>query len=170
MTFHHRDKTWFLAQVKPNSANIADINLKRQGFETFLPMEEQTRKRNSRFVTALQPVFPGYIFVALDAAQGLWRKVNSTTGITKLVSFGKDPAQVPDDLVTALMQRCDGSGRLLPENALQVGDQVTVTTGPFANIVAEIEQIAPDRRVWVLMDLLGRQTRMALQPNQLRAV
>lgn len=36
MTFHDRGPSWFLAQLKPNCANIADENLKRQGFQTGL--------------------------------------------------------------------------------------------------------------------------------------
>ena len=59
MTFHDRGTSWFLAQLKPNCANIADKNLKRQGFQTFLPMEEETRQRNGKFVTAMRPLFPG---------------------------------------------------------------------------------------------------------------
>ena len=58
MTFHDRGTSWFLAQLKPNCANIADKNLKRQGFQTFLPMEEETRQRNGKFVTAMRPLFP----------------------------------------------------------------------------------------------------------------
>jgi hypothetical protein len=68
MTFHDRGTSWFLAQLKPNCANIADKNLKRQGFQTFLPMEEETRQRNGKFVTAMRPFFPGYIFVTFDVA------------------------------------------------------------------------------------------------------
>ena len=40
----------------------------RQGFQTFLPMEEETRQRNGKFVTAMRPLFPGYIFVTFDVA------------------------------------------------------------------------------------------------------
>ena len=98
MAFHARGTSWFLAQLKPNCANIADKNLKRQGFKTFLPTEEETRERNGKFVTAIRPLFPGYIFVAFDEARGLWRTVNSTYGITRLVSFGKEPTAVPLDL------------------------------------------------------------------------
>lgn len=170
MTFHDRGTTWFLAQMKPNCANIADKNLKRQGFKTFLPMEEETRQRNSKFVTTMRPLFPGYVFVAFDVARGLWRTVNSTYGITRLVSFGKEPAAVPLDLVSQLMLRCDTSGKLLPPKLLKPGDQVRLTTGSFANFVAEIEKIAPDRRVWVLMDIMGGQIRVAVNAEQLRAL
>ena len=94
-----------------NCANIADKNLKRQGFQTFLPMEEETRQRNGKFVTAMRPLFPGYIFVAFDVARGFWRTVNSTYGVTRLVNFGKEPTAVPLDLVSQLMLRCDAKGK-----------------------------------------------------------
>lgn len=99
MTFHERGTTWFLAQLKPNSVKIAERNLKRQGFRTFLPVEEVTKRAKSKFVTAEQPMFPGYIFVAFNVTKGGWRAINSTNGITRLVSFGKDPAPVPLDII-----------------------------------------------------------------------
>ena len=170
MAVQDRNTGWFLAQIKPNCATIANRNLRRQGFETFLPMEEETRQRSGKFVTTKRPLFPGYIFVAFDANCGHWRSVNSTYGITKLVSFGKDPAQVPNELVSELKLRCDESGALLPPRSQPPGDQVTVTKGPFANFVAEVENIAPDQRVWVLMDVMGGQTRVAVGADQLRAI
>ena len=36
-------------------------------------------------------------------------------------------------------------------------------------LVAEVEKIAPDRRVWVLMDILGGRTRVAVAQDLLRA-
>ena len=42
--------------------------------------------------------------------------------------------------------------------------------GPFADFIAEVEKIAPERRVWVLMDLMGSQTRVAVGADQLRAM
>ena len=170
MTLHDPGKTWFLAQLKPNSARIAERNLARQGFTTFLPLAEETRQRSGKFVTAMRPLFPGYIFVTFDVARGVWRAVNSTYGITRLVSFGKEPTAVPLDLVSQLMLRCDAKGRLLPPKLLKPGDQVTLTQGPLTNFVAKVEKIAPDRRVWVLMEIMGGRTRVAVGTDQLRAV
>ncbi len=167
---HDRGASWFLAQLKPNCVSIAERNLKRQGFRTFLPMEEGTVRRRGRFTPALLPLFPGYIFVSLDTAAAQWRAVNSTYGVTKLVSFGAAPAPVPLDLVSQLMLRCDASGKLLPPKLLKPGDQVRITTGPFAEFVAEVEKIAPDRRVWVLMEIMGGETRVAVKAGHLRMI
>lgn len=51
---------------------------------------------------------------------------------------------------------------------LKAGDQVTLTKGPFTDFVATIESIAPDQRIWVLMSLMGTQTRVAVTAAHLR--
>ncbi len=168
MTANLQGKTWFLAQVKPNCAHIAERNLDRQGFRIFLPREQETRRRKGRFVTAERPLFPGYVFVAFDAAQGYWRKVNSTYGVSRLVRFGPHPAPVPEALVSQLRARCDDEGRLAPAPRLAPGDAVTLATGPFAGFVAEVDKLAPDRRVWVLMEIMGGQKRVKVAADELR--
>jgi len=170
MTYHDRGSSWFLAQIKPNSHNIAERNLSRQGFRIFLPMQEETKRAQGKFTTQMRPLFPGYLFVALDLLRGGWRAVNSTYGITRIVSLGKEPTPVPLDLVSQLMLRCDREGKLLPPKLLKPGDEVTLTKGPFTNFVATIESIAPDKRIWVLMELMGAQTRVAVSADHLRAV
>jgi transcriptional antiterminator RfaH len=75
-----------LAQFKPKCHRIAERNLERQGFQSFLPMQEETRRVRGKFTALMRPLFPGYLFVAFDKARGGWQAVNSTYGITRLVS------------------------------------------------------------------------------------
>jgi transcriptional antiterminator RfaH len=164
------DSAWFLAQLKPNSFRIAERNLARQGFSCFCPMEKQEIRRNNKVSLVDRPLFPGYVFVALDIAAGQWRKVNATVGVSRLVSFGAAPAEVPSGIVTHLQARCDDTGHLLPARDLQVGDEVLLKYGPFASMIAKIETIAPDRRVWVLMDIMGGKTRVGLSPDQVQPI
>jgi len=162
--------TWFLAQIKPNSHKIAECNLRRQKFQTFLPLHEETKRRAGRFTTTLRPLFTGYMFVAFDASKGGWRVINSTYGITRLVGFSEEPQPVPLDLISRLMLRCDESGKLLPPRILRPGDTVEISGGPFAEFVATVEKVDPDQRVWVLLDLMGRTTRLAVHSKALRRV
>lgn len=170
MTVQDRSSTWYLAQLKPNCARIAERNLRRQGFRTFLPLEQTTRRSGSRFIQTEQPVFPGYIFVAFNAQRPGWRAINSTTGVSRIVNFGGEPAHVPTDVIHQLSLRCDASGRLRPYGELEPGDTARLISGPFAEFVAEVEAIDPDQRVWVLMDVMGRQTRLAVKSEQLHSV
>ena len=162
--------TWFLVQCKPNSHQIALRNLQRQGFDTFLPLISETNRKGPRFVTRARPLFPGYIFLACDLEKGQWRAVNSTLGVTRLVSFGGRPRPVPQGLVQALAARCDASGQLRPAVEFSPGDQVMVTHGPFAQFIARIESISTDQRVWVLLKLMGGETLLEIPPDQLRSL
>ena len=162
------ETTWFLAELKRQSHLLADRNLKRQGFSTFLPMEEVTLRQRGKFGSTLRPLFPGYIFVSFDTVDGHWRAINSTFGVKRLVRFGNEPAPVPPEIIAELLLRCDADGKLLPAKQLKPGDPVRFTSGPFAEFVATVENIAPDRRVWVLMELMGALTRIAVQADGLR--
>lgn len=68
------------------------------------------------------------------------------------------------------MLLCDECGKLLPPPILKPGDLVKLSGGTFAEFAATVEDITPDQRVWVLLDLLGRTTRVAVHPDALQVV
>ena len=161
-------KQWYLVQFKPNAHHMAVRNLNRQGFETFLPMQETTRRKATRFETILKPLFPGYMFVGVDADSGPWRKINSTMGVSRLVSLDRRPRPLPVTLISGLMDRCDGSGKVIQPKALIAGDSVKLLSGPFANFIATVETIDAEQRIWVLMELMGQRTRLQVMREQLQ--
>ena len=163
-------KEWFILQFKSNSHHLAAKNLNRQGFETFLPLHETTSRRLSRFINTSKPLFPGYMFIRFDKAESEWHKINSTYGVSRLITFNSILKPTPTGFVNSLMKRYDLSGKLLPLQELKKGDQVKVLKGPFANFIATVEKYEDDQRIWVLMDLMGRKTKIhtssdALQPT-----
>jgi transcriptional antiterminator RfaH len=97
-----------------------------------------------------------------------WRSINSTIGVSRLVSFEGKPKPLPLQLISGLMLRCDASGTLLPPKSLNEGDSVEMLTGPFANFVATVDTIDPEQRIWVLMNFMGQQTRMQVTADQLK--
>ena len=154
--------SWYLVQLKPNGHRLAKANLERQGFKTFLPLQNVTKRSAHKFVDRNVPLFPGYMFVELDTAQNAWRKVNGTLGVARIVSLGGTPAPVPRKIVNELISRCDEDSILRPKQVLEVGQDVQVLRGPFANFVAKVEEILPDQRIWILIDLLGQSPRISV--------
>jgi transcriptional antiterminator RfaH len=163
-------KKWFILQFKSNSHYLAERNLRRQGFQSFLPLQKIISHKSSRYVSDLRPLFPGYMFVAFDPISGPWKQINCTIGVSKLVSFGGQPSPVPCELVSGLMLRCDANGKLLPPKQLSKGDKVQLLTGPFSSYIATVETIDAKQRIWALMELMGRSTRISVDPNQLQIV
>ena len=161
-------KEWFILQFKPNSHHLAAKNLNRQGFETFLPLHDTTSRRLSRFINTSKPLFPGYMFIKFDKLESEWHKINSTYGVSRLITFNSILKSMPIGFVDSLMKRYDLSGKLLPIQKLKKGDQVTVLTGPFANFIATVEKYEDDQRIWVLMDLMGRKSKIQATTDKLQ--
>ena len=161
-------KQWHLVQFKPNSHRLAVRNLQRQGFETFLPLQEITCRKTSRFTVDSRPLFPGYMFVGVELDTAPWRAVNGTIGVSRLVSFTNNYKPLPLKFISSLMLRCDEEGKLLLLKTLNTGDSVEVLAGPFANFVATVEKIDAEQRVWILMDFMGQSTRMNIAPDKVQ--
>ena len=161
-------KEWFILQFKSNSHHLAVKNLNRQGLETFLPLHETTSRRLSRFINTSRPLFPGYMFIKFDRAESKWHKINSTYGVSRLITFNSILKSIPTIFVDHLMKRYDLSGKLIPIQKLKKGDQVTVLKGPFANFIATVEKYEADQRIWILMDLMGRKTKIITPSDALK--
>ena len=153
-------KEWFVIQFKPNSHYQATKNLNKQGFETFLPLLEITTRKASRFTSSTKPLFPGYMFVSFDKAENKWHKIKSTYGVSRLITFNSSLKSIPSTFIDNLMKRYDSSGKLLPIVKMKKGDKVEILEGPFANFIATIEEYESEQRIWVLMDLMGRKTKI----------
>ena len=163
--------SWYIVQFKPNSHKIAVRNLQRQGFETFLPMHEVTRRAVVKFETMIRPLFTGYMFVACDPETAPWGQINSTYGISRMLSFAAEgPKPMPQALITGLRARCDSVGKVVPLENFKAGQFVELHSGPFANFIATVEQMANDARVWVLLDFMGKETRVQVSRQQIQAV
>ena len=163
-------KHWYVVGVRPNSGVIAVRNLVRQGFDTFMPMEIRSQRKGTQFIEVRKALFPGYVFVGVDALELSWRKLNSTYGVTRVVSFGNVPARIPNQLIHELKSRCDPAGLLLPIANLSRGDAVVLKSGPFVDFVATVESHAADQRIWVMLELMGSQTRILTPSEHLSSI
>ena len=157
---------WYLIQLKRNSHRVATRNLNQQGFKTFLPLQDLTSRRGSEFLPSTKPLFPGYMFVRIKPDGAPWQKINSTLGVSRLICQDGVPKKVPNEVVSGLISRCDSLGRLLPPTAVQRGDTVEIHSGALANFIATVETIDSNRRIWVLMDIMGQTTRVQVASEQ----
>ena len=100
------------------------------------------------------------MFVTFDKTNTQWSKINNTYGVLQLITFNSTLRSIPNIIIDNLIKRCDLSGKLLPFKKLTKGDQVKISKGPFANFVATVEKYEDEQRIWVLMDLMGRKSKI----------
>ena len=160
------ERRWYVVHTQPNGEGRADLNLCRQGFATYLPRYARRRRHARRQEVVKRPLFPRYLFVGLDLACDRWRAVQSTFGVNRLVLAGEEPLPVPDGVIDAIRAREDGDGLValgLPAG-VGPGSRVRLVDGIFADAKGVLERIADDRRVAILLDLLGREVRVFVSP------
>ena len=157
------DKKWFIAQIKPNSYNSAIKNLERQGFETFLPKMEITQRQNNKFFLKYVCVFPGYMFVCFNPHIITWTKINSTYGVSKILTFNKKPSVISSDLILELKNRYEINSNPRQKEKLQKGDSIKFYAGPFADLIAKVESVDEKNRIWILLEAMGGYQRLKLK-------
>ena len=153
---------WYAAQVQPRKEWLALIHLQRQHFETYCPVVIRTRRLRGRLITGNEPLFPGYVFVSLNCGRDPWRSVNGTTGVSRLVSFGTQPAALPAGFVEQLQRLAGEGGEVRFNDPLQEGDVVRIIGGPFDDLCGILASGCAKTRVTVLLQLLSGETRVSL--------
>lgn len=150
---------WYVVHTHARAEEKALVNLMRQGFTAFLPHYSKRRRHARRTDYVRAPLFPRYVFVAMDVARARWRALASTIGVAHLVCLGDRPAPVPDGVVEDIRARMDERGLVAVEDEIPFskGEVVRVTAGPLADQSGLFECASDEDRVILLLDLLGRQ-------------
>ena len=160
-------KRWFVVQTQPGKERLALQHLRNQQFETFCPLRRKPVQSGRKQASALAPFFPSYVFVRLDPGKDRWRSINGTIGVSKLVSFGSDPAAAPNGLVEKLQELCSAEGELSFDEQLQPGDEVRIVGGPLHALCGKLVSETPTKRVTILLDLLSGATKVDVARSRL---
>jgi transcriptional antiterminator RfaH len=145
--------------------------LQRQGYDIYLPRYLKRRRHARKVDFTAKPLFPRYMFVAVDMATQRWRSIQSTFGVSRLVCSGDAPAAVPDGVVPALKAREDDKGfvKMKVEPTFAPGDKVRVLAGAFMDNAGMFNGMADHDRVSILLDMLGRKVRVLLDADMVAA-
>ena len=165
------DSCWYVVQTRPHSETKASAHLLRQGFEVYLPRYLKQRRHARRVDTVTVPLFPNYLFVAVDISTQRWLSIQSTIGVARLVRDGDRPAPVPHHVITALKGREDARGLIQLDRAprFSPGDSVRVVNGALYDCLGLYEGMSGDARVAILLELLGRKVRVTLGADVIEA-
>lgn len=150
-------REWYLIYSKPRQEGAAADNLQRQGYEVYLPLILQRRRRRRQVAVCVEPMFPRYLFIHLDEVSDNWKPIRSTIGVSRMVFFGDLPAKVPAALIAALKSE-EGAGGVheTPLPQLRRGAPVRIIDGALAGYEAIFEAQSGRERVILLLRIAGR--------------
>ena len=162
--------SWYVMHSKPQKERWLSDQLGTRQIETYYPC---LHVRNGKsFLRASRPYFPGYLFVNVDLETTGRSILKWIPGSLGLVSFGDEPACVPDGLLQRIRHRVDeinAAGNKMLES-LKPGDEVVIHSGPFAGYDAIFcTRLRDSARIQVLLRVLqDRIIRVDLQVNQIK--
>ena len=95
-------RNWYLDETKPKSEFKAQENPSRQGYETYFPFVQSSRRRNGKNIKLIEAFFPCYLFISIDKEADNWEPITSTIGVAVMVSFGHMLVVVSENMITSL--------------------------------------------------------------------
>lgn len=150
---------WYCARTKPKHEHIAAANLRQHlALPVFFPRLRLEKPTRRGLVRVTEPLFPCYVFVRCIVEERI-NDIQHVSGISRLVQFGGKYPPVADAILEDL-QACFGAEDLITvETRLVPGAEVTVASGAFAGMSAQVLKCLPaKKRVQILLDILGRTT------------
>jgi len=160
--FSEQTVQWYVACTHANAETLAAGHLRRQGFDVYLPMYNKLRRHARRREWVKRPLFPRYLFVAINETNQRWRAINSTIGVHNLVSFDGTPTPVISEIIDDLRAHEDESGliQITDKPLFRKGEQVKLLAGALREQIGLFDSIDDKMRVTILLDLMGRQLRV----------
>ena len=132
-------------KVKANlESRISSMNMEERIFEVVIPMEDVMEIKGGKKQVVSRKVFPGYLLVRMTLDDS-WYVVRNTPGVTGFVGSGAKPTPLSEKEVAKILETKPVE-KLKPQVEWQVGESVTVTSGPFAQLPGSIAEINADQQ------------------------
>lgn len=172
-------------RVKTNvESRVQNFGLEDKIFQIEVPMEEVEKhtEKGKKVITRVR--VPGYVLIRMWPDENARRIVRETEGVTGFVGPSREPAPLSRKEVVSMMAPMIASEALKNagdkpaaarkrkvEVAYKVGDQVTVTDGPFSTMAAVVSDVEPTtQKLTVLVSIFGRETPVELGFNQVEPI
>ncbi len=176
--------SWHVVMTNIKCEFRAKMGLQARGFAVYLPVEKRIVRHARRKEKRVFPLFRRYLFVAFDIERDEWYEpIRSTDGVADLLCYPRIPAtrnadaqwiplQVPPAQIETL-RRKEAAGDFdytNPRSAFTPGEKVRVAHGALAGLDAIVHATPPNKRVELLLDLLGRKTVVKLEAGEIERV
>ena len=162
-------------------------------FEVVVPVEQVLEKKDGKKKVVKRKLLPGYVLVRMELNDAAWSVVRDTPGVTSFVGNEGNATPVKirdvakflmpnDPTVSPEASAADSEGEqvvAMPEKEaskayahdFEVGEAVTILSGPLASVSATISEIDPETgKMQGLVSIFGRETPVELSPTEIERI
>lgn len=170
-------KKWYIIQAYSGYENkvrdalqqrIKEHNMESRFGEILIPTETVQEARAGQKPRVRQKTsYPGYIFVEMEMSEEAWHVVKDTPKVSKFVGEQKPTEVRPSEIDALRKSIVEGAVKPKPRINFEVGDEIRVIDGAFANFSGTVEEVKPDKqKLRVKVSIFGRATPVELEFSQ----
>jgi transcriptional antiterminator NusG len=170
-------KRWYSVHVLSNfekkvAESIRDA-VRVQGLEDeieeiLVPTEEVVEVRRGQKVNVERRFMPGYVLVKMEMTDKAYHLINDTPRVTGFLGPQGRPTPLRDSEVARILNQVE-EGLEHPRQSVtfEIGEQVSVTDGPFESFTGMVEEVDEESsRLKVMVSIFGRATPVELEYSQ----
>ena len=140
--------------------------------EVFVPSEDVERVKNGKKRKTHVIYYPGYVLIKMKLTDDLWHVLMSIPRVSGFVGgTNRDPQSLAEEELGMIRnQMTQGIRQAVLKEEFDVGQQVVVIDGPFANFSGKIDEVNQEKnKIRVLISILGRATPVELDFEKVKA-
>ena len=165
---------WYAVHTRSRHEDRVHIGLTQKSYETFLPKIEVWSKRKDRRKKIMVPMFPGYLFVAIEDLDNE-KKVDvlKTFGVVRILGkpYGSEPIPVPDAKIDAIMRIVNSKVEVQQFQYPKVGEYAKIIDGPFQGIEGLVVSTDLEKELFVItIELMQRSVAIKLEGFQVTKI
>lgn len=159
--FENKVKESLLQRVKEHGKDAAFG-------EVLIPTETvQESGGNGKQRIRQKTSLPGYIFVEMEMTEDSWHLVKDTPKVTGFIGNQRPQEVRPQEIEDQRRRVVEGAVKPKPRVNFDVGDEIRVIDGAFANFSGTVEEVKPDKqKLKVKVSIFGRATPVELDFSQ----
>ena len=170
------EKRWYIVHTVTGHENKVKVNLEKRieymnmGEKIFrieVPQKTVTQIKGGKKQEREEKIFPGYVLVEMIMDEDSWYVVRHTAGVTKFVGSAKRPIPARESEIKKILHRSSSQTQKI-ELDVKAGDKVRIVSGPFADFIADIIEVYPDKsKLRANVSIFGRETPVELEYKQI---
>lgn len=175
-------KRWYVVQAysgfEKNVQKTLKERIAREGMEEYfgqilVPVEEVVDIKNGRRTISERKFYPGYVLVEMEMTDDSWHLVKSTPRVSGFIGgTANRPLPISQREADVIIQQVrSGVEKPKPKVEFEVGQQVRVNEGPFADFNGVVDEVNYERnKLRVSVQIFGRETPVELEFGQVEKI
>ncbi|HFC1659533.1 TPA: transcription termination/antitermination protein NusG [Neisseria gonorrhoeae] len=175
-------KKWYVVQAysgfEKNVQRILEERIAREEMgdyfgQILVPVEKVVDIRNGRKTISERKSYPGYVLVEMEMTDDSWHLVKSTPRVSGFIGGRANrPTPISQREAEIILQQVQtGIEKPKPKVEFEVGQQVRVNAGPFADFNGVVEEVNYERnKLRVSVQIFGRETPVELEFSQVEKI